>query len=1092
MENTTAIADHATAYGVQTDAPAPAPVRSEQSPETTAYGAADAPSSVMVRSTQIPSSKRQTRPLKLASWNVRTLMDNSKDRPERRTAFVGNELKRLNIDIAALSETRFPDSGQIREEKAGYTFFWRGLPQNDRRIHGVGFAIRTKLLAHLSELPCGINERLMKTRLELAHNQHMTVISAYAPTLDADDEVKEAFYAALHKILNETPAADRLVLLGDFNARVGCNSQLWSAIGTNGMGKANANGLLLLTMCVEHDLVITNTLFRMKNKYKGTWRHPRSRHWHIIDYAIIRRRDRRDVMDTRAVTGSDSLFTDHRMIKTELRIKLRRKSRHQPRLKLNIDALKQSTTKESLQTTIQGKLATLDTSTTLEKTWDDLKKAITDASVETLGPSKKKHQDWFDENDTELLDLIKQHRTAFVIWQHHPRTRSRKAELARTKSKLQRRTRELKNKWWKEKAAEMQALADSHNSKAFFKATREIYGPNTHGPTPLRTTNGALVSDPAMIRNRWREHFNSLLNRDISVDPSIMDELRQYPMKEELSDIPSLIEVEKALKALKNGKAPGPDGIPAEVLKHGGSGLIKRLHELIQKIWTEERITSDLRDAVIVVIFKKGDKSICNNYRGISLLSTVGKLFAKILLNRLTPLAEEALPDSQSGFRPSRGTVDMIFALRQIQEKSREQRTPLYTTFIDLTKAFDSVHRETLWSILRKYGCPEKFVGMIRLLHDNMNAVVHHDGESTEAFEVNVGVKQGCVIAPTLFSLFMGAVVQLAEPRLTDGVGIHYRFDGNIFNLRRLQAKSKVSSRTIVELQYADDTAICSSSEEGMQRIVDVFAGAYARLGLTLNISKTEVLYQHQRGFSLPTDFQPAIRVNGNELPTVTCFKYLGSTVSNNASLDKEIENRINAAAAAYNKLNKRVFSNTDLSISTKIKVYNAVILPTLLYGCETWVTYSKQMKTLEKYHQRCLRRILHIKWQDRITNASVLAKTASTSIEATVLLNRLRWVGHVHRMPNDRIVKQLYYSQLTNGTRPTGAPKKRHKDLLKSSLKRCGINPNEWEALAADRNRWRSVVRSGVRLFESQRLAEEATRRERRKAAAAAAAQRN
>ena len=176
----------------------------------------------------------------------------------------------------------------------------------------------------------------------------------------------------------------------------------------------------------------------------------------------------------------------------------------------------------------------------------------------------------------------------------------------------------------------------------------------------------------------------------------------------------------------------------------------------------------------------------------------------------------------------------MIFALRQIQQKCCEQRVPLYLIFIDL------IHRDTLWQILAKYGCPGKLVKMIRLLHDDMTAAVLFNGKSSESFSVDAGVKQGCVIAPTMFSLFMGAVLQLARPSLNDGVGIQYRIDGNIFNLWRLQAKTKVSFTTIVELQYADDSAVCSCSEDGMQSTVDAFALAYSRLGLTLNISKTD------------------------------------------------------------------------------------------------------------------------------------------------------------------------------------------------------------------------------------------------------------
>ena len=149
------------------------------------------------------------------------------NRPERRTALVARELRRLNIDIAALSETRLAGEGQLTEINGGYTFFWRGLPQEQRRIHGVGFAIETKLANKLEELPVGINERLMTLRLRLSRDQFATIISAYAPTMDAEEDVKEVFYSQLDQILSNIPKYDKIILLGDFNARVGNNSALW-------------------------------------------------------------------------------------------------------------------------------------------------------------------------------------------------------------------------------------------------------------------------------------------------------------------------------------------------------------------------------------------------------------------------------------------------------------------------------------------------------------------------------------------------------------------------------------------------------------------------------------------------------------------------------------------------------------------------------------------------------------------------------------------------------------------------------------------------------------------------------------------------
>ena len=213
------------------------------------------------------------------AWNVRTLMDReTSTRPERRTALVAKELSRYSIDIAALSETRLAEEGSIAELKGGYTFFWKGKAQEEERIHGIGLAIKTSILKQLPDLPTAINERLMKLRFPLNASQHVTIISAYAPTLTSSDEAKETFYEDLNNLVKDVPSGDTLLLLGDFNARVGTDYTDWKGVlGPHGMGKMNSNGLLLLSLCAENNLTITNTLFRQADKYKSTWMHPRSK-----------------------------------------------------------------------------------------------------------------------------------------------------------------------------------------------------------------------------------------------------------------------------------------------------------------------------------------------------------------------------------------------------------------------------------------------------------------------------------------------------------------------------------------------------------------------------------------------------------------------------------------------------------------------------------------------------------------------------------------------------------------------------------------------------------------------------------------------
>ena len=231
-------------------------------------------------------------PLTIGAWNVRILMDSSSsDRPERRPALVGRELDRNKVEIAALSETRLAEEGLLKEVGAGCTFFWSGRKKEERREAGVGFAIKSHLVSKLLGLPKGINDRLMTLRLPLSGKRHATIVSAYAPTMTNQDEVKDKFYDDLDSVISAAPRTDKLIILGDFNTRVGTDHQTWEGvIGSEGEGTCNSNGLLLLRKCAEHELLITNTVFRLPTRRKTTWMHPLSKHWHLIDYVIVRRK----------------------------------------------------------------------------------------------------------------------------------------------------------------------------------------------------------------------------------------------------------------------------------------------------------------------------------------------------------------------------------------------------------------------------------------------------------------------------------------------------------------------------------------------------------------------------------------------------------------------------------------------------------------------------------------------------------------------------------------------------------------------------------------------------------------------------------
>ncbi|XP_076059549.1 uncharacterized protein LOC143036186 [Oratosquilla oratoria] len=603
--------------------------------------------------------------LKVGAWNVRTLMDTrDTDRPERRTALVSRELARFNVDVAALSETRIPGEGQITEVGSGYTFFWKGKNPEDHHSQGIGFAVKTQLVKAHNLTPHAINERITSLRLPLPKKQFITLVSVYAPTLDAEKHVKGSFYQQLDTVISQIPARDRLLLLEDFNARVGREHELWhNIIGRQGVGNCNDNGLLLLGLCAEQELFITNTQFRLPNRSKITWKHPRSKHWHILDYAIVRQQHKNEVLITRSMPGADDCWTDHRLLITKLKLTIRRKPRNiqqnEARGRYDTDKLKDPDTSRAFQAAIQQNLSAREPS--IDAEWNNIRDAINEAARTVIGYQSKQHQDWFDDNDENIKSLINAKRRARIALDQDSNSQPKKAKYAQAKSQCQARLREIQNEWWQQMVQDLQGYADSSDLKSFFVGTKKIFGPKHTAAGTLLAADKSILTEDHEIQNRWIEHFNTLLNRNSAAQQDFLRNVPQHPPQLWMSLPPTLQELDVALKQMRQGKAAGPDNIPTELLTHGGLVLKMRLHSLILKAWEEKQAPSDWKDALLITIFKKGDRRECGNYRGISLLSIAGKVLARILLNRLQNVAEVILPESQCGFRPSRGTIDMIF-----------------------------------------------------------------------------------------------------------------------------------------------------------------------------------------------------------------------------------------------------------------------------------------------------------------------------------------------------------------------------------------------------------------------------------------------
>ena len=206
----------------------------------------------------------------------------------------------------------------------------------------------------------------MTLRLPLAKNRFANFVSVYSPTLDSCDDAKDRLYDKLYSTLRRISQDDKIIMLGDFNARVGRNHDIWhGVIGHHGAGNMNSSGLRLLYLCTEFGLAITSTFFQLRDMRKTSWMHPRSKHWHLIDYVIVRRRDLNEVQITRAMRGTEC-STDNRLIRSILRLTVRPPARRQkPRHKLNVHAAHNQNIREELRKAIEQSMSHISTTTSL-------------------------------------------------------------------------------------------------------------------------------------------------------------------------------------------------------------------------------------------------------------------------------------------------------------------------------------------------------------------------------------------------------------------------------------------------------------------------------------------------------------------------------------------------------------------------------------------------------------------------------------------------------------------------------------------------------------------------------------------------------
>ena len=611
-----------------------------------------------------PSLIKINKSLRIGSWNVRTMYEVGKQEQIR------NEMQRYNLDILGISETHWSQSGQ-RKLKTGELILYSGEEELHRR--GVAMFLSKKVSKTLRGWEAH-GPRIILASFTTKKRLNINIVQVYAPTNDAPTEEKDDFYTRLQEVVDKLPIRDVNVVMGDLNAKVGCdNSSLEQIMGSHGVGEVNDNGERLQDFCAFNRLVIGGTVFPHKKIHKTTWTSPDGRTENQIDHFCIASKFRRSLQDVRVMRGAD-VASDHHLVLAKVSLKLKKFKQICPgaRKKYQVSLLQDQSKKDEFSIKLSNRFQVLQEldDTDVEDHWSRVKEVFQDTCEEVLGRQKFESKPWISQ---ESMDMVKERRK-LKLDVSNSRTRAEKLAASEKygdfNKEVKKSLQKDRNAYLDEMAEKAEAAAADGHMKIVYQTTRILSGKWSKPAAPVKDKDGKTVFGQEGQLDRWREHFDNLLNRPPPENPpEILAARRDLAIE---TEPPDRDEVATAIKQMKLGKAGGPDHLPPEALKTDVQTTVNILHPLFEQIWNEERFPEEWKEGHLIKLPKKGDLTNCNNYRGITLLVIVGKVFNRIILNRMKFAVDEKLRDNQAGFRANRSCTDQIATLRIIIEQTLE------------------------------------------------------------------------------------------------------------------------------------------------------------------------------------------------------------------------------------------------------------------------------------------------------------------------------------------------------------------------------------------------------------------------------------
>ena len=591
--------------------------------------------------------------------------------------------------------------------------------------------------------------------------------------------------------------------------------------------------------------------------------------------------------------------------------------------------------------------------------------------ISNLSTNKKKQPQWWD-NECEMSKSNK-----FLLLQNFRRTNNaRDLRIYKTaRSRFKNLCRSKRLKFEKEKRAELVNV--SRNPREYWKCIKQNCNkaPNSADKVPLES---------------FANYFNTLLNEDVTTEHD--DLLQNITQENDVTDLERPITTEEIILSIKNihsNKSPGPDGICIEMFKSIQNEILPFLNSLFNEIFESGELPPDWCKNIICPLYKSGSVTNPENYRGISLINSIGKIFTGILTTRLQKWSEDnrVIDESQAGFRKSYSTVDNIFSLQAIIQKYIcRERGRFYCIFIDFKRAFDSIPHSKLWDSLQRKGINEncKFLKIFKSMYSQLKSCVKVKNSLSRFFECSIGTRQGCLSSPIIFSLFINDLISYLRAETDRGISITNDIEDAL------------------AFMFADDVSCFSYTVIRLQRLINLIEKFCNSVGMKLNLSKTKIMVFRNGGILRHAE---KWFYQGVEVEVVSIYKYLGIYFTSRLiwSKTKEIlSKQAQKAASSIFRFQKQFgfFSPSDA-----FKLFDTMVKPIATYGSEIWgYTYSED---IEKVQTKFCKQYIGL--NQKTPDNFALGECGRLPLAVSYMTQTVKYWVKLTQMTNDRYPRQCY-----------------------------------------------------------------------------------